>query len=303
MLYSGEKYEFLFNSEIDVQDDAGFGEARELLRHSGVALYRTKTITSGLVREVEIYPVYDSPSAARAAKANQSRQAQQNQNEKNAKKALIRKINANFNENDLHVTLTYKDKRLPNEAEALKDIRNFIRRVRSLRKREKLPELKYVYVIEYSDGDRRRVRVHHHVIMSGGLDRKAIKALWPHGIANIDELEPEDGSLEGLARYITKPPGGIKRSKRWQASRNLKKPKVTISDTKVSKRQVERMALDMEEAAPTIFGNLFADYDFVSCDVKRSDFVAGAYVYAKMHKPPLEKKPRRAVAKKRERGE
>ena len=285
MAYSVQDYEFLFNTPAGELKEGAF----EALRHKNVFRYRAKTITSGDVVEIEIFPVWNTQNEVRAAKANTTKEAQANVNDRNTKKALIRKINTNFTKEDLHVTLTYGRGELPNEEQARRDMRNFIRRVRDYRKRNGLPELKYVYVIEFSDGDGRRTRVHHHVIMSG-MDRQAVKSLWPYGRASVDELEPEDGSLEGLARYITKQPNQTKQTKRWQASRNLKPPKITTADTKLSRCQAERLAEDVKAAAPQIFGKLFSDYALDLCTVKSSEYVAGAYIYAHMHKAPPPRK-------------
>jgi len=252
----------------------------------GVSGYRAKTITSGAVLECEIFPLWDTYNTVRVAKEHTTREAQANLNDRNARKKITRLIDTNFTPEDLHVTLTYGKGELPDEEQARRDMRNFIRRVRDYRRKHGLPELKYVYVIEFTDGDGRRTRVHHHVIMSG-MDRKVVKSLWDKGRARVDELDPEDGTLEGLARYITKQPN---KRKRWQASRNLKEPKITWADTKLSRRQAERLAEDVTAAGPLIFGKLFPGYSFNGCRVWRSDFVAGAYIYAKMNRAPPKRK-------------
>jgi hypothetical protein len=281
MLYSGQNYEFLFTDSWGELKAA----AVEAVQNKNVFRYRARTIKSGDVLEIEIFPIWDTRNEIRSAKAHTTKAAQKNLNEKNARKNLIRKINTNFGEDDYHITLTYGRGVLPTEDQARRDMRNFIKRVRNYHKKNGLPELKYVYVIEFYSGDGRRTRVHHHVIMSGGADRQAIKDLWPHGHrVNVDELEPEAGSLEGLARYITKQQGKLAPSRRWTTSRNLKKPKITTSNTKISKKQAERLAADVKEAAPVIFGKLFGEYTFDDCTVKGSEFVSGAYIYAKMYK-------------------
>lgn len=151
-----------------------------------------------------------------------------NLNDKNAKKKLIRKINANFTKADIWVTLTYKNG-VPDEEQARKDIRNYLRRVREWRRKRGMTELKYVYVIEYGGKDGRRKRVHHHVVMSG-MDRSAAEELWNgKGWANAKKLQPDEYGLEALARYVTKEANG---GKRWCASRNLSEPKETTADTK-----------------------------------------------------------------------
>lgn len=278
MPYSSAKYEFLFDRSEEITESAF-----DRLRHRDVFRYRARTIKAGDVLEVEIFPIWNTQNEVRRAKKAATREAQKNLNDRNAKKKLIRKINANFTEEDLCVTLTYKGGYVPDEEQARRDIRNYIRRVREWRRKNGLPEMKYVYVIEYGGGDGRRKRVHHHVIMSG-MDRDTAEALWQgRGWANSRRLQPDDYGLEALARYMTKEPNG---GKRWAASRNLVDPKVTEADTKISRRKVEQMAQDFEEMPAAIFGKLFPEYAFNDCEVRHSSYVAGAYIYARMHRRP-----------------
>ena len=82
--------------------------------------------------EVEIFPIWNTQNEVREAKKHTTREAQKNLNDKNAKKKFIRKINANFTEEDLCVTLTYSNGFVPDEEQARRDIRNYLRRVREL---------------------------------------------------------------------------------------------------------------------------------------------------------------------------
>lgn len=217
MPYSSSKYEFLFDRSEEITESAF-----ERLKHSNVFRYRARTIKAGDILEVEIFPIWNTQNEVRKAKKAATKEAQQNLNDRNAKKKLIRKINANFTGEDLCITLTYKAGFVPDEEQARRDIRNYLRRVRQWRRKNGLPELKYVYVIEYGGGDGRRKRVHHHVIMSG-MDRDVAEALWQgRGWANTRRLQPDDYGLEALARYMTKEPNG---GKRWAASKNLVDPK------------------------------------------------------------------------------
>ncbi|GHV27560.1 hypothetical protein FACS18948_5130 [Clostridia bacterium] len=275
MPYSSGLYEYLFDIEGAVT--GSMGAAREVLRHGEVSNYRARTITSGQMLEVEAYPIWRTQTEARRAKGHESRTAQKNLNAKNARKRFVRKINANFTEEDLCITLTYAGEP-PNLEQARKDMQNYIRRVRNWRQKRGMPELKYVYVIEYEDEGKKR-RIHHHVIMSG-MDRDAAETLWGKGWANTKRLQPDEHGLEAVARYIIKNPRG---SKRWSASRNLVEPRETVADKKLSRRQVERMAQGLEESACAIFSKLYPNHEFIDCTLKRSEFVAGAYVYARMH--------------------
>jgi hypothetical protein len=270
-----------FSSEIylDIFDKAfedGKEEKFENLRSKDIFTYRVKTIKSGKMLESEIYPLWKNRSeATRAKKEIESRKVQKNLNDKNAKKNIIRKINTNFTDEDLAIDLTYKGSP-PDEEQARKDIQNYIRRVREYRRKNGLPELKYIYVIEF-DTDGKKKRVHHHMLMNS-MDRDVAEKLWGKGYANARRLQPNEFGLEGIARYITKDPKG---TKRWCASRNLQEPKITIADHKITKRQAEKIARNQNEAA-AIFEKIYKGYKFNDINVKYSDYVSGAYLYARM---------------------
>ncbi len=273
MLYSSEFYEAIFTA-------ASHSKAGK--RRGNIANYRVKTITSGNVVEVECYPIWNTQAEVKRARAATTREAQRELNARNARKRFIRKVNANFTEADICVTLTYAGAFLPDEAQARRDIRAYIRRVRSYGRRRNLPELKYVYVTEYGGKDGKR-RVHHHVILSG-VDRDAAETLWNgKGWANARRLQPDEYGLERIARYMLKETG---RKKRWCASKNLANPKVTVADRKISRRQAEKIAGDMQGKAGEIFARLYPKCNYNECEVRTSEFVSGAYIYAKLHHAP-----------------
>jgi len=284
---SGDKYEYLLNSSYG---DLGDG-AQIVIGNNNVYNYRTRTIKSGDRLELEIFPIWRTQSEHRAARQNASREAQKKLNERNAIRTLTRKVDTNFTDKDYHATLTYDARgELPDEKQARRDTQNYFRRIKHFRKGQALPPLKYVNVMEFYNKDMRRTRVHHHVIMSGGVDRQVLKSLWGHGRVFIEELQPENGTLEGLVRYITKQPGKHTHSKRWTASRNLKPPKITTANKKVSKKHTERLAADVINEAPAIFTKLHKDYSFDKCTVKGSEFVSGVYIYATMYKTKTRKR-------------
>ena len=253
--------------------------------HNQVLKYRVATYRCRETIEVECYPIFkDYRAEKRAAKKHLTKDAQEKVNRRNAVKRLTRTINTNFGKDDYSVTLTYEDGYLPDEKQALTDMQRYCRLLRKERRKQGLEPLKYVYVIEFSDGDGRRTRVHHHIIINGGLDRQTVKDLWENkGRVKVDELEPTKGSLEGLARYITKQ-SGKKYSKKWGCSRGLKKPTVTYSDHKISKRKVEKLAQDMETHGTHILTKAHEGYALDSCYIKTSEWVAGAYIHAKLYK-------------------
>ena len=288
--YNVENYEDIF-----VIDESSFidsvEERIERLRDKQVSKYRTKTIRSGPMLEVEIYPFNGVPPGRRAKKKKEIRQAQSNLNDKNSKKHLVRLVNTNFTQKDIWITLTYQDRKLPVDLDqAKKDMTNYIRRLKRYVKKNKLPELKYVYVTEYRDADsKRKKRVHHHMIVNIP-DRDAAEELWNGGgRTQTRRLQPDDFGFEGLARYISKDKGETT-IKRYTPSRNLQQPKITVADSKITRRRAEKIATD-ENIANEIFEKLYKGYQFKDMEVKYSPYVAGAYIYVRMkHIPHKQRK-------------
>lgn len=244
--------------------------------------YREKKIYSGKILEVEIYPIsLQERKQSRKKKEKISELKQKNLNDKNAKKHLIRLLNTNFSDSDLHITLTYKDDELPvNEDEAKKDVNNYLRRIKRFLKRQGLPELKYIAVIEYREGKNgKKVRMHHHVVISGDIGRDNAEKLWKKGRANADRLQADEFGYEALARYISKDPQG---KKRWTQSRNLKQPIIRVSDYKYSNRKVKQLAANQGDK--TEFENLYPRYIYTSYEVNVNEITAGTYIYLKMRK-------------------
>lgn len=217
---------------------------------------REKKIYCGNYMEVDIYnhTMLTTMRKGRAKKEKVSAPKQKNLNDKNAKRYFIQLVNTNFSDDDLHVTVTYA--KVPESVEeAEKEVTNYLRRISHRRKREGLPPLKYVLVTEHNTGKNREkpTRIHHHIIMNGGLDRDVIEDLWRKprkkgekegeriGYANADRLKPNDYGLEALSRYLMKNPNG---KKRWSSSQNLEKPEYRFNDFKYSKRQVEKIVRD-----------------------------------------------------------
>ena len=139
-------------------------------------------------REVDIFPYSDAQRTAasrgkRSKKVRESEPKQKNLNDKNARRYFTQQANLNFGDDPdaLHVTATYGRKYLPPTIEAAeKEVTNYLRRVQYTRKKEGLPPLKYMLVTAYSTGKdgEKPVRIHHHIIMSGGLDRDTVESLW-----------------------------------------------------------------------------------------------------------------------------
>lgn len=242
--------------------------------------YRTKTTKAGPRLEAEIYPLFgrDAAGRLRAAKKNLTNERVQRLNAERSDRHFVLLIDGNFNENDIHLTLTYQGE-TPTRERARKDVRNFIDRVKRRRAAAGLPELKYAGAIE-GGADGTRERVHVHLVMSGGLNRETLEELWAKGYANADRLRADNNGLEAVARYIIKQSrsGKEKYKKRWFASRNLKQPKIRVSDTRASNAKVRKLAGDLVSEARPIMERMYPGYDLVHCAVHGSDVVDGVYI-------------------------
>lgn len=247
--------------------------------HRRVKKYRTKTIKAEDMLYCEMYPICERRETARARTAKKTSMAQKNVNDRNAKKKAIILANANFTHDDLFLTLTLSGK-APGEAEARRIMRNYIARVKRYRKREKLPPMKYLYVIEFEDGDGKRKRIHYHLLMSG-MDRDAAEKLWGLGWANTRRLQKNENGLEAIVRYMMK---SKCTTRRYACSKNLVMPEPRISDRRFSKRKVERLAELVETWQRETFERAYPGYTLSKCEVKRSEFMAGAYIYATMRR-------------------
>ena len=243
--------------------------------------YRTRTIKAGPRLEVEIYPIFgrENTGRLRAAKQNMTPEAVQRNNEERSRRKLIQLIDANFDERDYHVTLTYAGT-TPAYDQARKDVKNFLRAVKRRREQRGLDELKYVYTIE-DEQDGKRKRIHIHAIMNGGISREELEQIWGQGYANADNLQPDENGLEAIARYITKQQ---KNRRKWARSRNLTQPKVRTSDTKVSNARVRRLAVDFPNSAKEIMEKLFPQYTHTKTIMRFSDVVDGAYIRCVMRR-------------------
>ena len=142
-------------------------------------VYREKRYYCGEYLDVYIYPTYrQGRSRGKRSKPTSAAQAKLNQRHREEK--LVRLLHANFTPDDLEIHLTYQQQpESPEEAQRL--LRNYIRRVQRARKKQGLPPLKYIAVTEKGS---KNGRYHHHVTLSGGMDRDELENPW------VRELPP-----------------------------------------------------------------------------------------------------------------
>ncbi len=246
--------------------------------------------------EVDIIPRSESermPRGKRSRKKKISAPKQKRLNDKNARRYFVQFVNANFGRGDLHVTATYSKDELPETVEdAEREARNYIRRIDYKRKKEGLPKMKYILVTECRTrkGEEKPIRVHHHIIMDGKLDRDVVEELWSRrrrkgekkgkqiGFVNADRLQPNNYGLEALSRYLMKDPQG---KKRWSSSQNLIKPWSRNNDHRYTRRAVERAARNPEDRE--FWEKKYPGYWLTECKPVYNDFT-GWSIYLKLRR-------------------
>jgi hypothetical protein len=250
--------------------------------------YRTRTIKAGTRLEAEVYPVYgrSQEKTAQKARLNMTRERQQQLNTRRSKRQLVLLMENNFcYETDVHVTLTYAGNE-PTLERCRKDIRNFIGRVKRRRAERCDEELKYIYAIGH-DADK---RIHVHMVMNGGIPRDELERMWGKGYANTMRLQKFGGGLQGMANYLyrqnekARDNGDRVGFHMWSGSRNLKKPKEHVSDTKISNRKVRKAAQDFAVAGRQIMQKTYPGYMLENAEVYYSDVVEGVYIRCVLRK-------------------
>ena len=265
--------------------------------------YRTTTTVAGDILVAEIYPAWgrEKKKKVRKAKQNLTAERVQKYNEQRARFRLELLMDENFSADDLNMTLTYTD--APTEAEARRDVKNYIARLKRERKKRGLPEMKYIYNIE-DERDGRAKQLHCHLVMSGGIERKEAEQIWrkgskARGFTNCDELQPDKEGLRKLAYYIFDQNRGketAKGKRHYSCSKNLTEPKHRSSMSRVGVGKVRKMARDFNAVAPAIMEKVYPGFEFVrglryqenesgtmseSC-VRFSDYTDGVYIRVMM---------------------
>lgn len=188
-----------------------------------------KTVIAGKTVEVEKYFTtrYHKKGITRGENKKPTPEKMAIINERNAEKTLRQLINTNFGEGDIHLTLTYQKELRPDPEESKKRLEKYLRKVRTLYKRNG-HKLKYITVTEFKNK-----AIHHHLIINivNGISSKELNELWENGRARFTYLD-NTGQYGALANYLIKETRktyreeGAPSKRRWNPSRNLKKPDV-----------------------------------------------------------------------------
>ena len=238
--------------------------------------YREKKYTCGDYLEVDLYPVF-SKQRGRAKKAKPTDEVQKRLNLRNAENILHRLLITNFTADDLKCELTYAPDAQPRDVkQAQRDLQNFMRRLKRLRKKKGLPPLKYVQATEKGS---RTERYHHHIVINGGISPKELAEVWGKGfVRKIQPLQFDECGLMGIAKYFTKAPLAYKS---WSASRNLIQPEPKERTGRIPAKKVREMVSDNENRF--LFENLYPGYTFAQCENIYNDVNGGYYLRIRMY--------------------
>lgn len=244
----------------------------------GRTFNREQVYVCGGYLDGDIYPVFQRPGTRRK-KCRPTGEIQQKLNQKNAEKRLTRLVHMNFTERDLALHLTYDAEHEPETAEdALRIVQNYLK---VLKRRYRKLGLVFKYILSTEYGGRGG-RIHHHLIVSGGMDRDTLESLWGRGYANSKRLQFGETGVTGLAHYIAK--GGAS-YKRWSGSRNLVQPVAAVSDGKLTAKEVRELAEDAEGGLAHVwFEERYPDFELVSCEVQRNGINQGVYIHFEMRR-------------------
>lgn len=223
----------------------------------------------------------------RSKRKQESAPKQRNLNEKNAKRYLRQLGNGNFTDGDWFISLSYRDKFMPETMEqAEKEVANYIRRLKARYKKLGV-SLKYILV---NEGGTKTVRFNHHIVInsiSEGLTRDDVEALWSKkpkgqpreriGTVNAKSIQTNENGIEGIMTYLSKDPKG---RKRWSSSRNLTRPISRQNDHKYGPRTIEKIAQTPDQGMD-YFAKKYPDYQISELEIKYYE-ETGWHVYLKM---------------------
>ncbi|MCM1335191.1 MAG: hypothetical protein NC084_10205 [Bacteroides sp.] len=232
---------------------------------------------SGGRRELSIYPRPIRGACARSAPPREvSPEQARRWHEAAERRKLARKIEANFNEDDYFLTLTYAKEPTDRRA-AENDLSKFICRTRNFL-RSRGESLSY---IKTTGTGEKNGRFHHHVVLSGNVSRAELERLWSLGDIDVEYIgRDEDGTFSDLAGYIMKQGKDRPKGKpAYRGSRNLKIPPEKVSDDSITVRAFRRLAHawtgDGETGLKRELSRLYPDGTVVSAHAIRNP-VTGA---------------------------
>lgn len=230
--------------------------------------YVLETCIAGDTIEIsKYYNSYNRPKGMpRGKRIKETTEQQFKCNERRAEKTLRRLINANFGGGDYHINLNYKKECRPADKKEMREnVRKFLRNLRKeYKKHGKV--LKYIHVMEIGKKGAR----HHHLVINR-LDAEVIRKAWDKGRVHIYPLD-DTGQYAQLASYLIKYSSAVLKSenalqgKRWDSSRNLKKPLVKkriISRNKFREQPQEKKGYYIDKNSIRNYTSDITGYQFM----------------------------------------
>lgn len=206
-------------------------------------MYREVKVVTGDFARVHVFPVRPAPHG-RKVKNKPTRATQERLNRKNTVHRLTDLINLNFTKNSWVLRLDYYafreiNGRNPSDSEMKREIHNFMRRLKRKYDRNNA-EIKWILCTEVGV---RGGLVHHHIVLSEGLDLDDIIKAWKCGGVgwsknNGPHLYFDEHGAFDLAKYMVKEKH---RYRSYSCSHNLKRPQerrdVFRNDHRISQKR------------------------------------------------------------------
>lgn len=312
-LRDAEKYAVLASAYDSPEAQEGTA-----VKNADVGGYRTKTVRAGDFLYVSCYPLIGCNAdrkqrerlrelKVRTASSAKLRAKYAKYNNRRRVTEFEQLVHANMVNGDLHVVCTYAFQDYTDynaiqtlrRAEVKKYVYNYIRKIKRFLKCYgcDLNEFRWICVTVTREGMEDSVRPfperhHHHIFMHGVPSelRKDIENMWNYGYCNADRLHDSGAGFGAISAYVARQESsangenGGERS--YTTSRNIKRPRVTTSDSKISRRRAAKIAADVAVNAREIFERkLFQGFRLVEdAQVKISGYTAGVYIYAKLRR-------------------
>ena len=196
---------------------------------------REMRMESAMYMRVMWYTVRNFWPGKRGKRFQPTSEVQKKCNERNRMRYLSDLLHLNFTPEDVAFHPTYEERWLPETFEdALKHRRNFVKRLKrawakATGRGEKECKI-FMVTAQSSTG-----RVHHHMIMSGGLSFAQITKIWGMGHCDPRQLEFDENGITGLSHYIAKE-NERKTKRSWATTKNFIKPEYDKRDGVVTNK-------------------------------------------------------------------
>lgn len=207
-------------------------------------------------------------------------------NDKNSRELFEWLLQNNFGKNDYHLTLTFAEP--IGKDQAKRELSNYIRRIRRIYKKQKV-ELKYLAVTE---GAKDGVRLHFHLVISGGVSREIVENQWKLGYANADRLkvDAKDG-LCALSKYLMKSQKTAEKNERsWTGSGNLTRPDIVTDDNAVSRKRMKKVQeAQRNDEVKMYIETIYKGFSLVDYEIGVNEVTGRPYARFKMIRSPSRK--------------